>query len=210
MEIQKRVLNAAESSKLVEKYVLAPKSQVVQRFEEIKFQAPLALKILSKDAIHKTEVNGVKIVMYPDSVKSAFDSLLEEARKHNLELDGVFVQEFVRGIETIAGIKKDPVFGHMILFGLGGIFTEAIADTSTRKCPITKKDAEEMIEELRSSKIFLEGFRGMKVNLDNLEKSLVEISKLPEKYKDVEELDINPFTLTDEGGFAVDARVVMG
>lgn len=207
--MEKRVLNAAESSRIVERYVSAPKFEVVQRLEQIKMKAPLVLKILSKDAIHKTEVNGVKVVMYQNSLSQAFDSLMDEVDKHKLKLEGVMVQEFAGGIETIVGIKKDPVFGHMILFGLGGIFTEVIADTSTRKCPIDMNDAEEMISELKSSKIFFEGFRGMKINLENLKKSLVSISKLPAKYPEVSELDVNPFTLTEEGGFAVDARVVM-
>jgi len=207
--MEKRVLNAAESEKIVSGFVSLPKSQVVKRFEEIKLKAPLALKILSPNAIHKTEVNGVRVVMYEDSVKPAFDALMRDAQEHKLQLDGIFVQEFVKGVETIAGLKKDPVFGHMILFGLGGIFTEVIADTSTRKCPITLSDAEDMICELKSSKIFLEGFRGMKVDLNGLKKSLVEISKIPGKHKNIEELDINPFTLTDKGSFAVDVRAVL-
>lgn len=205
--MEKRVLNAAESSRLVEKYVSAPKFEVVKKFEEIKMKVPLVLKILSKDAIHKTEFNGVQIVRYKEELKPAFNELMKEAKKHKLHLDGIMVQEFAKGIETIAGIKKDPVFGHMILFGLGGIFTEVIADTSTRKCPIDLNDAEEMIEELRSSKVF-HGFRGMSVNLNDLKKSLVNISRIPLKYHDVSELDINPLILNRKGSLAVDARIV--
>ncbi len=207
--MEKRVLNAAESEKLVSGFVVVPKSQVVKSFEEIKIKAPLALKILSPNAVHKTEVNGVKVVVYQDSVKPAFDDLIKEVQKHKLQLDGIFVQEFVKGIETIAGLKKDPVFGHMILFGLGGIFTEVIADTSTRKCPITSNDAEEMIMELKSSEIFYDGFRGMKVDLNDLKNSLVRISKIPQSHKDIEELDINPFTISEGGSFAVDVRAVL-
>ena len=203
------MLNAAESEKIVAGFVQVPKSQTVKSFEEIKLKAPLALKILSKDAVHKTEVNGVKVVMYQEALKPAFDSLMQEAQKHKLQLDGIFVQEFVKGVETIAGLKKDSVFGHMILFGLGGIFTEVTADTSTRKCPITSDDAEEMIQELKSSKIFFEGFRGMKIDLEDLKKSLVKISKIPQKHKNIEELDINPFTLAESGSFAVDVRAVL-
>ncbi len=209
MGSEKRVLNAADSENLVSKFVGVPKSQTVKSFEEIKIKAPLVLKILSPNAVHKTEVNGVKVVMYQDSVKPAFDALMQEVQKHKLQLDGIFVQEFVHGIETIAGLKKDPVFGHMILFGLGGIFTEVIADTSTRKCPISLNDAEEMIMELKSSKIFFDGFRGMKVDLNDLKNSLVRISKIPQSHKDIEELDINPFTLTGKGSFAVDVRAVL-
>ncbi len=205
--MEKRVYNAAESAKLMQKYAPVPKFQVVQNFEEIKIKPPVALKILSKDALHKTEVNGVRLVMYPDSLKSAFDSLVSDAKEHKLKLDGIMVQELVKGVESIVGIKKDPVFGHMILFGLGGIFTEVIADTSTRKCPITLHDAENMIDELKSAKVFHE-FRGMKVDFDDLKKSLVSISKMPLKYKNIEELDVNPFTLSEKGNYAVDVRII--
>ncbi len=200
-------MDAAESAELVKKFVSAPQSQVVKSVSEISIKTPLVLKMLSKDAVHKTEVGGVKIVMEQSYLSSAFNDLVNTAKTHNIVLDGIFVQEFVKGIETIIGIKKDPIFGPMILFGLGGVFTEALKDTSTRRCPITPDDAQEMIDSLKSSKIFY-GFRGMKVNIDDLKKSLVSISKLPDKRREIEELDINPFTLTDKKGFAVDVRVV--
>ncbi len=205
--MKKGVLNAAESQKIIKKYVKVPKSQVVKRFEKIKLKAPIVLKILSKEALHKTEIDGVKIVMDSASIKPAFEELLETAKKHKLKLDGIFVQEFVKGVEAIIGIKKDPVFGHMILFGLGGTMTEILKDTSTRRCPIELKDAEEMIDELRASKIFHE-FRGMKVNTQKIKKALVSISKLVKSHKDIEELDINPFTVNGKDGFAVDVRVI--
>lgn len=204
--MEKRVLNADKSSMIIKKYITVPKYQVVRNIEEIKMKVPLVLKILSKDAVHKTEVNGVQIVKYQEELKPAFDELMKEVKKHNLHLDGIMAQEFVSGIETIIGIKKDPVFGHMILFGLGGIFTEVTADTSTRKCPITLNDAEEMINELKSSRIFY-GFRGIKTNLKELKESLVKISELPKKHPEIEELDINPFTINTKG-FAVDVRIV--
>jgi len=205
--MEKKVYNAAESSKFLKDYASIPKFEVVNHVDEIKIKAPLVLKILSKDALHKTEINGVKIVPYNESVTSAFSDLMKEAQSHKIVPDGIFVQEFVKGIESIVGIKKDPVFGHMILFGLGGVFTEVVADTSTRKCPITLEDADEMISELKSSRVFHE-FRGMKVDFNGLKKSLVRISELPLKHPEIEELDINPFTLTGKGSMAVDIRVI--
>jgi ATP-grasp domain len=205
--MEKKVYNAAESSKFLKDYVSIPKFEVVNHVDEIKIKAPLVLKILSKDALHKTEINGVKIVMYNESVTSAFSDLMKEAQNHKITPDGIFVQEFVKGIESIVGIKKDPVFGHMILFGLGGVFTEVVADTSTRKCPITMEDADEMISELKSSRVFHE-FRGMKVDFNGLKKSLVRMSQLPLKHPEIEELDINPFTLTSKDSMAVDIRII--
>ena len=207
LEMEKRVYDAIESANIVKNYVNIARSEVVHKLEDITIKAPLVLKVLSKDALHKSDVNGVKIVMYPESIKPAFDDIIKEAKKHKLRLNGIMVQEFIKGIETIVGIKKDPVFGHMILFGLGGIFTEVIADTSTRKCPIRFSDAEEMINELKSSKVFY-GFRGIKTNVRELKKSLVKISKLPTKYPEISELDINPLMLTDKKAFAVDVRII--
>jgi hypothetical protein len=204
---EKTALNAFQAAKIAEKFVTVPESQVIHSLDEIKIKPPLVLKILSPDALHKTEVNGIRIVMYDNSLADSFKDLVLEAEKHKIALDGIMVQKYVKGIETIVGIKRDPVFGHMILFGLGGIYTEAIADTTTRKCPINLNDADEMINSLKSSKIF-KGFRGMNVNLNDLKKSLVEISRIPLKHKNIEEMDINPFTLTDKKSFAVDVRII--
>ena len=206
-EVEKKVLNTAESADFIKKQIIIPKYEVVMKVDDIKMKPPFVLKILSRDAIHKTEVNGVQIVKYPEELIPIFNNLINEAKKHKLSLDGIMVQEFIEGIESIIGIKNDPTFGHVILFGLGGIFTEIIKDTSTRKCPITLKDAEEMIEELKSSKVFHE-FRGIKTNIENLKKTLVKISNLPKNHPEIEELDINPFTINNNG-WAVDARVVI-
>ncbi len=201
-------MNAAESAELIKKFVSVPQSQVVKNVSEINVKAPLVLKILSKDAVHKTDVGGVKIVMNQELLGKSFDELVNVSKFNKMNFEGIYIQEFVKGVETIIGIKRDPIFGPMIVFGLGGVFAEVLKDTSTRRCPISLDDAQEMIDSLKSSKIFY-GFRGMKVNFNNLKKSLVEISKLPEKYKEVEELDINPFILTEKKGFAADARVVI-
>ncbi len=205
--MKKKVYNAAESAEFIKKYLPIPKYQVVRKMEEITMNPPFVLKILSEKAIHKTEFNGVQIVRYKESLKPAFDLLIKESRTHGLNIDGIMVQEFFNGIESIIGIKKDPVFGHIILFGAGGIFTEVIKDTSTRKCPINLSDAGEMIDELRSRKVFY-GERGKKVNIKKLKESLVKISKLPIKNKKIEEIDVNPFTLSGNKCLAVDVRIV--
>ena len=116
------------------------------------------------------------------------------------------VQKFVEGENLIIGIKKDEVFNHVILFGVGGIFTEIIDDISIRKCPINKHDAKEMIDELRARKIFY-GFRGKKLNVELLKRILIKVSEIPNKHKDIEELDINPFILNEKDGKVVDARI---
>jgi hypothetical protein len=94
----------------------------------------------------------------------------------------------------------------VILFGLGGIFTEILDDVSIRKCPITLEEASDMIKELRSKKLF-EGFRGINLNVDILKKDLASVSKIPQKNKDILELDINPYILNSKEGKAVDIRI---
>ncbi len=196
-----------EAEKFLSNYISVSPNQLVNSIEQIKIKPPLALKIISKQALHKTEIGGVKIVNHHSTLEPAFDQLLEIAKKHKIKLDGIMAQKFQKGEQLIVGIKKDPVFGHMILFGIGGIFTELLKDTATRKCPITTIDAKEMIDELRASQLFY-GFRGEKLNTKKLIDTLVKISHLPIKHKKIEELDINPLILNAKDAIAVDARIV--
>ncbi|HIG52084.1 TPA: acyl-CoA synthetase, partial [Candidatus Pacearchaeota archaeon] len=157
--------------------------------------------------LHKTEINGVRIIKSNQELESNFKDLIKTANKKKIKLKGIMVQEFYKGEQLIIGIKKDPVFNHVILFGLGGIFTEVLDDISIRKCPITLQDAKEMISELKAKKIF-EGFRGKKLNTNLLKKVLVEISKIPTNNKKIAELDINPFILNEKSGKVVDSRII--
>ena len=166
---------------------------------------PLVLKIISKDAIHKTDINGVRIARNEEEANRFFEELIEISRKKGIKLDGILLQEYVKGIETIIGIKKDPTFGHVIMFGIGGTLVEVLKKVSFRVCPINERDAEEMIKELED---ILLGIRGFNVDLSFLKNVLVEVSKLCER-KNIEELDINPFVINGSEGKIVDARIVI-
>lgn len=205
--MKQEVLDAIRSQELVSKYVDVPETQVITSLRDLKIKAPLVMKILSPDATHKTEIGGVSIVHRQEEIESSFDSLVTKAKNHKIKLKGILVQEFVEGQQLIIGLKKDTTFNHVILFGLGGIFTELLQDVSIRKCPITKEEAQSMIDELKSKKLF-EGFRNIKLNTDKLKQDLVSISKLPEK-KEIQELDINPYILNSKEGKAVDVRIVL-
>lgn len=202
------VLDAQKSQALIGKYVDLPQTQVIRSIKEIKIKAPLVLKIISPDAIHKTEIGGVIIVHNQGDVEKEFNNLLNITKKNRLNLKGILVQEFVEGQQLIIGLKKDSVFNHVILFGIGGVFAELLNDVSIRKCPITKEEAESMIQELKSRKLF-EGFRNISLNTNALKESLVAISKIPQKHKNIQELDINPFILNNKIGKAVDVRIVL-
>ena len=203
-----RVFTDYEAEQLLKKYLPVAKHQLVQKLDGVRMKPPLVLKIISKDALHKSEIHGVRIIQHQSEVEENFQDLLRIAKEKKLRLDGILVQEYSKGIETIIGIKNDGVFGHVLLFGLGGIYTEVLEDISIRKCPITYEDAGEMIDELKAKKIFY-GFRGGKVNLQFLKRILVKASELPGRYKHIQELDINPFILGERAGKVVDARMVV-
>jgi len=174
----------------------------VEKAEKIakKFGFPVVLKLVSPKIIHKTEEGAVKIVHRFDDVHDTVKTFLKKGK--------VLVQEHVPGVEMFLGIKKDPTFGHVLLAGMGGIFVEVYKDISFRVCPITKADAEEMLDELKGKKI-LEGIRGQKaVNRKALIDAMVKLSQLPKKLPKIQELDVNPFFINQKEGKAVDARIM--
>lgn len=170
------------------------------------FSFPMVLKLISKDALHKTEFGGVKVVWAKESFEKTFEALLETAKKNKIKVDDILLQEFVEGLELIVGLKKDPTFGHVIMLGLGGIYVEAIRDVTFRVCPINDADASEMIHDLRGKGLILSERR--KLDVERLKKVLVRLSKLPQKKKDIVELDINPLILNGEEARTVDVRIV--
>jgi succinyl-CoA synthetase beta subunit len=180
---------------------------VVSCMKKMKF--PVVLKIVSADAVHKTDIGGVKVAASYLELRNSYTSLMRLARKKELKLDGILVQEFVKGIEVIAGIKKDPSFGHAVMFGVGGTMVELIKDVSFRVCPIGEKDAASMINELKLKKLLC-GFRGTKpVDIGLLKSILVKVSRIPAKHKNIEELDINPLIINEKEAKIVDCRVII-
>ena len=183
-----------------------PTSRKIKRFsKEVNLSNKVVMKIISKQALHKTEINGVKIV--EREFEKEFDFLVNLAKKKKIKLDGILLQEYLEGIELVIGIKKDETFGHVIMLGAGGILVELIKDVTFRVCPIDKKEAEKMINELKIKKL-LYGFRGSSVNLEHLKKTIVSVSKIPIKNPNIKELDINPFIINEKYGKVADARIV--
>ncbi|MBW3003698.1 acetate--CoA ligase family protein [Candidatus Woesearchaeota archaeon] len=207
--MKKGVLLGKDAYDFVKRYVKVADSVMVKKLAEAerfakRYKHHVVLKIISKQAVHKTEIKGVRVVKNYLELQKNFNDLLQLARRKKLRLDGILVQEFVEGKEVIIGLKKDPTFGQVIMFGLGGIFVELLKDVSFRVCPISQDDAQDMIDDLKGKKL-LEGFRGEKpVNLDILKAALVGVSKIT----GVEELDINPFMINSKEGKAVDVRLV--
>jgi acetate---CoA ligase (ADP-forming) subunit beta len=160
---------------------------------------PVVMKVASENVVHKSDVGGVIVgIKNIEEAKESYEKLKKIS-------DKIVVQTMAKGKEVIIGMKRDDQFGPVIMFGLGGIFVELMKDVSFRICPVDKKNALEMIKEIKSSKI-LEGIRGDKpVNIDKLANIIVEISKLSIK-EDIEEIDLNPVMVNEKNAIIVDAR----
>ncbi len=173
-------------------------SEAIEIANKIGF--PVTLKIPSQ--IHKTEVGGVLTNIHNvTDLKNLSKNMVSNLEKQSIPFDGLIVQKQINGVEVIVGLKQDAVFGRVILFGSGGVLTELIKDVSFRVCPITEKDAEEMINETKAKEL-LYGFRRKDVNISELKQFLVKLSHLS-----VKEIDINPLIVNEEGCWIVDSRI---
>jgi acetyltransferase len=176
---------------------------------------PIALKISTPKLSHKTDVGGVILDLRTESeVFHAFHKIEAIARKHGLAgvLDGAIVQEMVEGgQEVIVGATRDPQFGHLVMFGLGGIFAEHVKDVSFRVAPLTDVDAKELVRSIRAFPI-LEGVRGQPPSdVPYLEEIAMRVSQLVGDFPQIAALDLNPFRIFGSGkqGLAVDARIFL-
>ncbi|MBI5391640.1 acetate--CoA ligase family protein [Candidatus Woesearchaeota archaeon] len=169
-----------------------------------KWNTPVVLKITGKELIHKSELNGVRVKITKEEIKKN----IEELQKINVKKDGLVVQKYIEGEYMIIGLKKDPTFGMTVTAGLGGIFTEVMQDISLRVLPIVKRDAEQMLKELRGYILF-QGYRGKKLNEKAVIEIILKVAKLGEKFQSIKELDLNPVVVNEKQAIIVDARIVL-
>jgi acetyl-CoA synthetase (ADP-forming) len=165
------------------------------------------MKGCSAELSHKTEAGMVALnISSAREVAQVFEELSGKATN----LDGVLVEKMVKGSrEFVIGLSQDPSFGPCVMFGLGGIFTEALKDVTFRVAPLSKEDALEMIDEIKTKKLLGE-FRGSPaVDRESLAKALVGVGDLGIKYDSIAEIDINPLIICGDKPVAVDALVVL-
>jgi acetate---CoA ligase (ADP-forming) len=211
----------AEAREVLEAYDLPiPDSRLaetsdkaVEIAEEIGY--PVVLKVASPDILHKTDVGGVKLnLRSPEDVRDAFDLIVYRAGRYveGARIWGCLVQEMVTsGREVLLGMSRDPQFGPLVAFGLGGIYVEALKDVAFRVAPFSREEAEEMIHEIRSYPL-LEGIRGEPpADHEAMIDSLLRISQLVTDFPEIVELDINPLMVFEEGrgAMAIDMRLVL-
>jgi acetyl coenzyme A synthetase (ADP forming)-like protein len=197
-----------------------PKSQLAQSEDEcVKLSEeigyPVVLKVSSPEIVHKTDVGGVELnLKNANEVRDAFRRIMDNAKKfrNDAKILGVNIQEFVtNGKELIIGMKRDPQFGPLLMFGLGGIYVEFIKDVSFRLAPLKELGALHMIESTKAGKLLL-GVRGEKPSdIQSIVECLERMSQLVIDFPEIQEIDINPLLVFEQGkgSKAVDARMVI-
>ena len=174
---------------------------------------PVVLKISSPDVIHKSDAGGVKLgLANATQVGKAYSEIVSSIKQAypEAEIHGLSVQRMAGpGVEVIIGMSKDPQFGPVLMFGLGGILVEVLKDVSFRIVPVSERDARDMIREIKGYPI-LEGYRGQKpISIAALEELIVRVSQFAENNPHIAELDLNPVFAYPDKAIAVDARVVL-
>ncbi len=166
------------------------------------------MKIASPDIIHKTDVGGVVLnIRNEEELRAKYRAMMEKMSQNcpKAKILGVNLIQMIKGIECIVGLSHDPQFGPVVMFGLGGVFVEALKDVSFRIVPFGKIEAERLLGDIKSKKI-LEGFRGMQAHKESIVQTVCAIQKLANLVK---EIDINPLMTCQDGSFAVDARIIL-
>ncbi len=164
---------------------------------------PVVMKISSKDVIHKSDAGGVKVgLKNDDEVRNAFNLILHSVKTHfpDAVINGILVQEMITNSrETILGAKQDKLFGPILMFGLGGIYVEILKDVNFRLAPISESEAKVMVESIKTIGL-LKGARGEKPSdLSSIVDCLLRLSQLVIDFPEIEEFDINPLLVLEEG-----------
>ncbi len=207
-------LSEFDSKKVLTEYKIPVTQEIVakdvgelqQAAEKIGF--PLVLKGSSAEIAHKTEAGLIKIdIRTLEEATAAFEEII---RKMGADKGGVLVQEMVKGQrELVIGLTRDPQFGPCVMFGLGGIFTEILKDVAFRVAPLTRKDAMDIMDDIKSHKI-LDAVRGMQaVDREVLADNLMAVGQIGLDHDEIQEIDINPLKIRDGKPVAVDALVVL-
>jgi len=208
------LLGFRETKKILRDYKIPfLKTQLVETKEEAKRVAekigwPVVLKISSPEILHRTEEGLLELELQNEKeLEKAFDRILQRVKGRKIE--GILVQKMARGIEVVYGMKRDASFGPVLMFGLGGIFVEVLKDVTFQIAPISKKEAFEMIRGIKGYKV-LKGYRSMKgVNLQDLVKILISLSKLSQDYPEIKAIDFNPVICNEKEAKVVDAKIIV-
>ncbi|MEM0171204.1 MAG: acetate--CoA ligase family protein [Thermoproteota archaeon] len=212
---KRNILLPSEAAELAESYGIPVVSKVrVSNIEEAikaanKVGYPVVLEVESPNILHKVDVGGIILnVKDQDEVKQAYEKIMASVKQKapNAEIRGILVRKMVpQGREIAIGVHRDAVFGPLVMFGSGGTFIELYKDVTFRVAPLTKEDAEEMINETKASKL-IEGIRGEKPSdKEKVKEIIVRVAKLAEDFPEIEDVDINPLFVYGVGDYSVAA-----
>ena len=214
-------LDEPAGKRLLAQYgITVPKSVVVSGAADVEaalagLRPPVVVKVMSPDVLHKSDAGGVRVDLRTAAeVEQAIRHMMRQPVIAAARVDGFLLEEMApAGQEIVVGGVRDPQFGPLVMVGLGGIFVEVLADVSFRICPITRRDSEEMLDELKGAPL-LRGARGRKpasrtAIIDVLLKVGGEGGLLMTHEQDIAEADINPIIVSEHEAVAVDARFVL-
>ena len=216
---EKRPLLETEAKELLREYKIpVPDFKLIKNEEEISkireaIGYPIVMKIVSPDIIHKSDAGGVKVgIKNEEEANIAYQDIIYSVKKYKREakITGVITYKIIpQATEIIIGMMKDPHFGPVAMFGLGGIFVEVLKDVSFRIIPLEERDAQEMIAEIKGYKI-LKGVRGeAPKDIEAIKNLLMKVSQLTMENPEIKEIDLNPVFVFEKGLQVVDARMIL-
>ncbi len=211
-EAQTRPLLAAYGLPLIPGEVVSSSADAVKAARRIGY--PVVLKIVSSDLLHKSEAGGIRLNLTNDrAVQAAYEEMFESLRRTHpqAKLEGALVEKMApRGHELIVGMRRDPAFGPLVMFGLGGIYVELFGDVAFRVAPMTRQDAYEMIYQTKAGKL-LSGLRGQPpADIDMVVDCILRLGQLALDFPQIEEIEMNPLLVFErgKGAIALDARAI--
>jgi acyl-CoA synthetase (NDP forming) len=171
---------------------------------------PVVMKLVSPDVVHKTELKAVRTNIRDHlEISKTFDDIMSRATMAKVRVNGILVSETAVGQEIIIGSLRDPQFGPMVMLGMGGILVEVYKDVSYRLAPVNARDVKEMLAELKGKKL-LEGFRGLqKHDIEALTRAVIAVSQIIADFPEIEEMDLNPIFVNENGVKVADARIMI-
>lgn len=209
------VINEREGRRILKAYgIPVPEEDVASSPDEAleiarRMGFPVVLKAFSPELLHKTDVGGVQFADDEGELRDAYFRILSNMHRFNMKIEGIIVQERVEGVEVIVGVTRDPQFGHVLTFGLGGIYVEVLKDVSRRILPIDEDEAEEMIREIKAYPLLM-GYRGSpKADISCIKDVILRLSQIPLDFPEINELEVNPLITGERGCKAVDVLITI-
>jgi acyl-CoA synthetase (NDP forming) len=210
-EVESKEILKRAGIPVIETRLARSKKEAISIGKELGF--PVALKVASPDIVHKSDSGGVRLgLANATQLGKAYSEVMSSMKERftDAAIHGMAIQRMAPpGVEVIVGMSKDVQFGPVLMFGLGGILVEVLKDVSFRIVPITRRDAAEMIREIKGYPL-LEGYRGQEpADISALEDLIVKVSQFVEQNPEIKELDLNPVFAYSDSAVAVDARIIL-